>query len=103
MNASETTLTFDSFDGGGPEYCIVLERDIVSYKSARKYAKANHSELTGAGYTVTYTFTGVTPGEAEMTVEERSPICGSIDRKYSVKVDNDLKVTIEELSVTELF
>ena len=96
------TLTFSSFEGGGPKYSIVLDSDIVSYKRDKKYAKANHKKLNGAGYTITYTFTGVTPGETEMTVEERSPLGADRDHKYSVKVDDKLKVTIETLEVTEL-
>lgn len=101
MNANESILTFNSFDGGGPEYSIVLDSDIVSYRSSVSYAKPDHSEMTGAGYTITYTFTGIIPGETEMTVEERSPVDIDKDHRYFVKVDNDLKVTIEELAVTE--
>ena len=101
MKNTRAILTFSSFDGGGPEYSVVLGSDIVSYKSSVKYSKANHKELNGAGYTVTYTFTGLTPGETEMTVEERSPLSGDRDHRYSVKVDNDMKVTIELLEVTE--
>ena len=101
MKNAGAILTFSSFDGGGPEYSVVLSSDIVSYKSSVKYSKAKHKELNGAGYTVTYTFTGLTPGETEMTVEERSPLCGDRDHRYSVKVDNDMKVTIELLEVTE--
>lgn len=101
MNNTGAVLSFSSFDGGGPEYSVVLGSDIVSYKSSVKYSKANHKELNGAGYTVTYTFTGLTPGETEMTVEERSPLSGDRDHRYSVKVDNDMKVTIELLEVTE--
>lgn len=97
MTGAEATLTFDSFDGGGPEYSIVLDSDIVSYERTTKYKKSDHGQLDGAGYTVTYTFTGITPGETGMTVEERSPICGDMDHRYSVKVDCDLTVTIEQL------
>ena len=101
MKNSKAILTFSSFDGGGPEYSIELGSDIVSYKRSIKYAKANHEKLNGAGYTITYTFTGLTPGETEMTVEERSPISSNRDHRYSVKVDNDLRVAIELLEVTE--
>ena len=95
-------LSFHSFDGGGPEYSIVLDSDIVSWKSAREYADANHDELDGAAYQVVFTFTGVKPGEATMTVEERSPIAGNLDHEYAVKVDNDLNVTVDLLTSTDL-
>ncbi|MBP5605487.1 MAG: hypothetical protein J6X60_08090 [Ruminiclostridium sp.] len=102
MKNAKAILSFSSFDGGGPEYSIVLDSDIVSYNRTKKYAKANHKKLNGAGFTITYTFKGVTPGETEMTVEERSPLGADRDHKYSVKVDDKLKVTIETLEVTEL-
>ena len=41
------TLSFHSFDGGGPEYGIVLDSDIVTWKSSREYFDANHDELDG--------------------------------------------------------
>ncbi len=95
-------LSFHSFDGGGPEYNIVLDSDIVSYEVKTEYADANHEELDGAGFTVTYTFTGIRPGEAFMTVEERSPIGGYADRKYAVKVDGDLNASVEYLTSVDL-
>ena len=95
-------LSFHSFDGGGPEYGIVLDSDIVSWNSAREYNDANHDELDGAAYQVVFTFTGVKPGEATMTVEERSPIGGNLDHVYAVKVDDDLNVTVDLLTTTDL-
>lgn len=95
-------LSFHAFDGGGPEYGIVLDSDIVSWNSAREYNDANHDELDGAAYQVVFTFTGVKPGEATMTVEERSPIGGNLDHVYAVKVDDDLNVTVDFLTTTDL-
>ncbi len=102
MNTKKVFLSFSSFEGGGPEYDVVLDTEIVTYKASREYNNANHKRLRGAGYKVIFTFTGVTPGETEMIIEERSPISDNRDRRYSVKVDNDLKVTIELLSVTDI-
>ena len=97
-------LSFQSFDGGGPEFQVVLKnQDIVSYESSVHYAKADHAELTGAGYTITYIFTGKKAGETSMTIEERSPIADNLDHKYHVSVDEDLHVTIREVSVRDIF
>lgn len=37
-----------------------------------------------------------------MTVEERSPIAGNLDYVYAVQVDNDLNVTVDLLTTTDL-
>ena len=50
------SLEFHSFDGG-PSFTAILEdSSIVSVKETTKYSKANHAELHGAGFTVTFTF-----------------------------------------------
>lgn len=96
-------LIFDSFDGGGPDYSIVLkDPSIVSYKSERKYGSKDHDEIDGAAYSVVFTFTGLKAGETEMTVEERSPIAGNADHLYSIKVDDEMKVTIDAIETREL-
>lgn len=95
-------LSFDSFDGGGPEYSVVLDSDIVSWQREKSYGRPDHAEIDGASFTVTFTFTGLKPGEAAMTIEERSPIAGNEDWLYSVKVDQDLNVSIDLLSTTDM-
>ena len=32
-------LSFHSFDGGGPQFSIVLQSDIVSFTEKKKYSK----------------------------------------------------------------
>ena len=93
-DASAAILEFDSFDGGGPEFTVILDSDIVSYTSKRQYYKKDHEEMTGAGYVVIFTFTGEKPGKAEMTIEERSPISDNLDHHYTVTVDSTLHVEI---------
>ena len=97
------TLSFHSFDGGGPRYSVVLDSDIVTYKSERKYDKPDHKRLKGAGYDVIFTFTGLKPGETVLTVQKRSPIRETDwqDRQYKVTVDKDLNVTIKPVNVNE--
>ena len=97
------TLTFHSFDGGGPEYSTLIEdTTVVSCSSERKYNKSNHEELDGAGYNAVFTFTGLKPGETKVTVQERSPIGDNRDIVYNVKVADDLSVTITELTTEDL-
>ena len=91
-------LSFHSFDGGGPEYRIEVDPGIVSHSCTRRYAKANHEELEGAGYDLICTFRGLKPGETAMTVRERSPIAGNADLTYAVKVDEKLNVTITPMA-----
>ena len=99
---AKATLSFHSFDGGGPEFDILIDEDIVSWERTKAYAKANHAELDGAGYDVTFTFTGVRPGETRLIVQERSPIGDNLDRIYAVKVDEALNVSIEHLTTENL-
>ena len=99
---AKAVLQFRSIDGGGPSYSVRLDSDIVTYEREIQYSKANHEKLEGAGYTVTFTFTGQKPGEAQMTVEERSPIGDNIDRLYSVRVDGALNASVELLTSIDL-
>ena len=98
---TEATLAFDSFDGGGSENNIELDSDIVTCTRKKDYLDANHDELDGAAFRITYTFTGVAPGETTVTVKARSPIAGNFDYKYSVRVDDKLNVSIEKLETID--
>ena len=99
---ARAVLSFDSFDGGGPEYRVVLDSDIVSFERKAEYSRPDHEELDGAGFTVTFTFTGLKPRETSMTIEERSPIGINEDLIYSVQVDQDLNVSIDLVKVNDL-
>ena len=94
------TLSFHSFDGGGPRYSVVLDSDIVTYKSKKEYKTPG---TRGAGYDVVFSFTGLKPGETVLTVQKRSPIRETDwqDRQYKVTVDKDLNVTIKPVTVNE--
>ena len=95
-------IAFDSFDGGGPDFTVRLsDESIVTYKSKIKYASADHGEMTGAGYSVIFTFSGLKEGETEMVIEERSPIAENLDHHYKLHVDPELNVVMEEGKVTE--
>ena len=97
------SLNFDSFDGGGPEFNVVIaDEGIVSCETEIKYDKPDHEELHGAGYDEIITFTGIQPGETTVLVEERSPIADNLDHKYRITVDDELNVQIEQLSVKDI-
>lgn len=97
------TVSFDSFDGGGPSFDVLIaDESIVSYDSERKYHKADHEEMNGAGYDVIITFTGKKPGETTVVIEERSPIADNLDHEYKIVVDDSLKVQLTKLSVKEI-
>ena len=95
-------LRFDSFDGGGPAFHVVVEDEsIVSYDTKRAYYSPDHDEESGAGYDVVISFIGQKTGETTAIIEERSPIADNLDREYRITVDADLNVQLEEVSVTE--
>jgi len=96
-------LTFGSFDGGGPEFnVLVSDEGVVSYETDVKYYSSDHGEMTGSGFDKIITFTGIKPGETTVVVEERSPIADNLDHKYRVTVDDELNVQIEQLSVKDI-
>ena len=55
----KATLSFDSFDGGGPSFSATADDpSILSWTQKSKYHDPNHEKMNGAGFTVTFTFTG---------------------------------------------
>ncbi len=99
---NEVSVSFDSFDGGGPEFSIRIDDpDIVSCVRTKKYDRDDHDEMTGAGFTVTFTFTGLKAGETTATISARSPIADNFDAVYAVRVDNALNISLEEVENTE--
>ena len=95
---TESTLSFDSFEGGGPEYRVKIDDEaIASYNTQRKYFSEDHDELCGAGYTVKIEFIGLKKGKTKATVECRSPIADNFDALYEIEVDEALNVRLTEL------
>lgn len=96
------TLTLHSFDGGGPEYSIGIEDPSILYCASEiRYSKANHEELEGAGYTETFTFTALKPGQTRVTLSARSPIAGNYDQTYLATVDDALRIRLTEESFVD--
>lgn len=97
------SLSFESFDGGGPEFNVVIaDESIVSYDSRSSYQDSDHENMNGAAYGVTITFSGIKPGETTVIIEERSPIADNLDHEYRITVDDELNVQIEQLSVKDI-
>ncbi len=97
------SLSFESFDGGGPEFQVVIaDESIVSYASKSKYRNPDHERMNGSGYDEIITFTGKKPGETTVIIEERSPIAENLDHKYRITVDEELNVATEQLSVKDI-
>lgn len=96
------SVSFESFDGGGPEFSARIGNpEIASYESQRHYYKDDHDQMTGAGYEVVFTFTGLKAGETKATISARSPIADNFDAVYSIKVDQPGNVTLEQLEETD--
>ena len=94
VQAGEAILTFDSFDGGGPEFNVIVDdEDIVTYRQDIRYKDSGHAEIV---------FTGVKPGETSVLIEERSPIADNLDRCYKISVSDELNVSVEEASVRDI-
>ena len=97
------TLAFDSFDGGGPSFTVVIEDPaIVSCDRVREYHNPDHDNMTGSGYTEVFTFTGLRPGQTTVTVQARSPIADNFDAVYLVTVYDDLGVSLDQESFLDL-
>ncbi|MBO7519563.1 MAG: hypothetical protein J6T73_02190 [Clostridia bacterium] len=93
----EATLSFDSFDGGGPSYDVKIEDEsIAAYKQAHYYLNPDHDRMCGSGYEVNISFTGLKPGKTTAVIECRSSIADSFDTIYDITVDVDLAVTVTE-------
>ena len=98
----QATLSFSSFDGGGPTYTVQIDDpSVVSCQSERQYRRADHAEIDGAGYTARLTITGLRSGQTTATITGDSPIMGVETTVYDVTVDDALRVTLTERPDTE--
>ncbi len=95
-------LVFHSFDGGGPEFSVVIaDPEIASYGLRSDRRADSDSISTGSGYRVICTLTGLKPGRTNVTVQERSPIADNRDHIYTVTVGSDMSVTVDERGAFE--
>ncbi|MBQ5969030.1 MAG: hypothetical protein IJL52_02825 [Clostridia bacterium] len=97
------TLTFHSFDGGGPRFTVTAaDPALLSWTCKRAYGKPCFRRGNGAGYDVIYTFKGNAPGKTRVTVSARSPIAENFEAVYAAEVDADLRVSLTLLKRTDI-
>ena len=90
-------ITYDSFEGGGLEYTVKIDNpSIISYTEEIRRSSYDEDgvDIDGAGYDVIFEFTGLQQGETKVTISARSPIADNFDAVYTVKVDQNLNVTM---------
>ena len=93
-----TTLSFSSFDGGGPRFTVTIDDEsIVTAEETHRYKDEDHDRITGAGYDVIFTFTGLKTGTTRMKISADSTEADNRDRYYIVTVDEALKVAVEQV------
>ena len=80
-------LSFRSFSGGGPEYSVQIEDPEVLICTKSIEYESETSEIPGAPYTVTLTFTGLKAGESQVVILENSPLTGSHQFPFLALVD----------------
>ena len=97
------SLSFDSFDGGGPVYSVAVEDpSMASFTEEIRYHDRNPENPEGAAYTVTFTFTGLKPGETYANVSARSSAAENFDARYAIITDDGLNVTVRHLTTEDL-
>ncbi|MBO7405382.1 MAG: hypothetical protein J6V24_10515 [Clostridia bacterium] len=102
-SAKTASLSFDSFEGGGPTYSLLIEDpSMASFEKSKEYKRPGGKNERGAGYTVTFVITGLKPGETYALVSARSPIAANYDSRYAVIIDEDLNVTVRHLTTEDL-
>ena len=93
--SADATLVFRSFDGGGPSFQMEAEDpSALSYRSEKVYNSPKHDQMTGAGYKVIFTLTGLKPGDTAFTITADSPISGKETYRYNAHIDANLNVTV---------
>ena len=103
MQDTPAVLSFDSFDGGGPEYeAVISDPAIVSFTQRKSYSSPDHEEIDGAGYSVIFTFTGLKPGETQVQITSWSPIADGEVIVYALTVDEHLNVTAQFLTAEDM-
>jgi len=106
-SSSETvTLIYDSFDGGGPQYEVVVhDESIVSVSSNRKYHDADHEELDGASYDMIFTFCGLQEGKTKVEIIGESALTeeNGVLEQYVLIVNEKLNIRKSQILPLESF
>lgn len=98
--AKPFTLSFNSFEGGGPEYSFENEKSgIFTWYCEKRYYSDDHEQLCGAGFDIIYYIYPLRAGEATALIKGESPICPRETKRLFVKVFDDLSTEyrVEEI------
>lgn len=94
--AQPEKLSFSSFDGGGPEYSLKMEKTgVLTWYGQRVYGNPDHDKMCGSAFDIIYEFYPLREGEASAVLTASSPICPEPDRRISAVVDRDLKISLK--------
>lgn len=101
--AQTGSVSVHSFDGGGPTWQLHMEcKGVFTWFSRRHYYRADHEQLCGAGYDVTYELCPLRPGKGTALLTGDSPICPEPMRRICVEVDEQLKLSYHMEEVKDL-
>ncbi len=98
--AKPFALSFDSFDGGGPEYSFETEKTgIFTWYGQRRYLNPDHDKMCGSAFSVIFEIYPLRKGTATALIRGESPICPEPLRRLTVEVGDGLSTTyrIEEI------
>lgn len=97
------TLTFSSFDGGGPSYyAVISEPEKIEWGWYSVYEEDRDPMETGSAYDVVMIFTGRIPGTVEMYIEMYGPLVpvpAEEEAKpviYVLEIDEDYNIKLLE-------
>ena len=99
ITAETAQLSFHTY-GSGPDYALILDApekvDWYSTQTLDAPPAPGQPLPPGSGYTITYVFRGLIPGEVTATVQVAHPAAGydDWDEVYTLRVDNDYHVTV---------
>lgn len=96
-SAKSFTLSYASFDGGGPIYRVsIADESVLVCETRYDYGGQDLELIDGASYDVYFTLTGLKQGETAVTVRWDSPILDSGEAYFTAAVDEKLNVTLEK-------
>ncbi|MBR4799355.1 MAG: hypothetical protein IK047_03740, partial [Clostridia bacterium] len=100
----ECGCSFDSFDGGGPEYSAVSDGSgVFTWSAVKDYKSKKHEPIDGAAYGFDFTFWPLRPGEGTCVITGSSPIVPGTKRTVTITVNESLasECTVGEETETD--
>lgn len=98
--AQTFSLSFSSFEGGGPSFTPVFTRpEVISVSSFTQHGEPGEEIAPGSAFTETMVFHGRVPGQTEMRIRASgplTPLSEGNETYYVLTVDDAYNVTAEE-------